>query len=183
MDQRSLYLIRQALNAVFKRRNMVVLLFLLIFVPSNVGNLVRDPVFKASAKVLISRARAYPEVSPLAKQEKSNGIPNESMINSELQLLRSYDLYRRVHAELGAQVGEQDMVGEDSEEHMVPSVRTLASRMGVVRKPNSNVVEVTYANGDPEEAVNIVNTLIRLYVDYHIEMHRSPGAYSFFQRL
>ena len=71
MDQRSLYLIRQALNAVFKRRNMVVLLFLLIFVPSNVGNLVRDPVFKASAKVLISRARAYPEVSPLEKQEKS----------------------------------------------------------------------------------------------------------------
>ena len=56
MEQRSLYLIRQALNAVFKRRRMVAMLFLLIFVPSNVGNLVRDPMFRATGKLMSLRA-------------------------------------------------------------------------------------------------------------------------------
>jgi len=175
MEQRSLYLIRQALNAVFKRRRMVALLFLLIFVPSNVGNLVRDPMFRANGKLLLKTVRAYPEVSPLTRQAAADKPPNEAMINSEMQLLRSRDLLRRVHFDLAAQAAER---GRD--EASVPSVQGLEMRMSVVRKPNSNVIQVSYRSGDEEQAVAVVNTLLRLYVDYNIEKHTSPGALEFF---
>jgi len=175
MEQRSLYLIRQALTAVFKRLRMVLLLFLLIVVPSNVGNLMRDPVYRANAQVLIKNARAYPEVSPLTRQAAVDRPPNEAVINSEMQMIRSRDLLRRLHFELAAQKAD---AGEDDED--VPSVRTLEMKLSVSRKPNSNVLEVAYRSPDGDEAINIVNTLVGLYVDYSIEKNREPGAVEFF---
>ncbi|RMF25729.1 MAG: hypothetical protein D6760_00325, partial [Deltaproteobacteria bacterium] len=121
MEQRSLYLIRQALTAVFKRKRMVLLLFLLVFVPSNVGNLLREPVYRASAKVMIRNARAYPEVS--TRKATADRPPNEAMVNSEIQLLRSRDLLRRLHDELAK--NEED--GDN--DRPVPSVTTLERKL------------------------------------------------------
>jgi uncharacterized protein involved in exopolysaccharide biosynthesis len=175
MEQRSLYLIRQALTAVFKRWRMVAMLFLLIFVPSNVGNLVRDPVYRATAKVMIRSLRAYPEVSPLARQASAERPPNEAVINSEMQLIRSADLLRRLHFELAAQKAES---GED--DSRVPTVAAMDQKLIVTRRPNSNVLEIAYRSSDQEEAINVVNTLVRLYVEYSIEQQREPGATEFF---
>jgi len=175
MEQRSLYLIRQALTAVFKRWRLALGLFAVIFIPSVVGNYAQDPVYRATAKVLIKNVRAYPEVSPLPRPAPVDRPPNEAIINSEMQLMRSGDLLRRVHFELAAQKAE---AGED--DSRVPSVRGLEQKVSVVRKPSSNVVEVSFRSSDEEEAINIVNTLVRLYVDYSIEKHREPGAVQFF---
>ncbi len=173
MEQRSLYLIRQALTAVFKRKRMVMLLFLLVFVPSNVGNVLREPVYRASAKVLIRSARAYPEVS--TRKATADRPPNEAMVNSEIQLLRSRDLLRRLHDELSK--------GDDADEKpAIPSVTTLERKLTVLRKPNSNVVEVSYRSTSEEQAIRVVNTLVQLYVRYNIEKHKAPGAVEFFHR-
>jgi uncharacterized protein involved in exopolysaccharide biosynthesis len=175
MEQRSLYLIRQALNAVFKRRRMVILLFLLVFVPSNVGSLLKDTSYRAAAKVLIKNTRTYPEVSPLAREASVNRPPNEANINSEIQLIRSHDLLRRLHFELASQASE---AGKNPEG--VPSVTTLDRKLSVSRKPNSNVVEISYADTSEDRAIGVVNTLVRLYVEYNIEQNQQPGASEFF---
>jgi uncharacterized protein involved in exopolysaccharide biosynthesis len=168
-------LIRQALNAVFKRLRMVLVLFLLVFIPSNVGSLLRPPVYRAAAKVLIKNTRAYPEVSPLAREASANRPPNDANINSELQLVKSRDLLRRVHFELAAQASE---AGKDTAG--VPSELTLERKLLVNRKPNSNVVEVSYSDSDEERAITVVNTLVRLYVEYNIEQNKQTGASEFF---
>jgi len=175
MEQRSLYLIRQALNAVFKRRRLVLLVFLLVIIPSNVGSLLKDPAYRASAKVLIKNSRTYPEVSPLAREASVNRPPNETNINSEIQMIRSRDLLRRVHFELAAQASE---AGQDPA--TAPSVSTLERKVSVSRKPNSNIVEVAYVDSNEERAITIVNTLVRLYVEYNIESNKQAGASEFF---
>ncbi|RMD84072.1 MAG: hypothetical protein D6815_05005 [Candidatus Dadabacteria bacterium] len=174
MEQRSLYLVRQALTAVFKRKRMVVLLFLLVFVPSNVGNMLRDPVYRATAKVMIRNTRAYPEVS--TRKATADRPPNEALVNSEIQLLRSRDLLRRVHDKLVEESRQADAA------FSVPSVIALERKITVVRKPNSNVVEVSYRSPSQEQAIRVVNTLVQLYVDYNIEKHKTPGALEFFHR-
>ena len=174
MEQRSLYLIRQALTAIFKRRRMALLLFLLIFVPANLGNLMRDPVYRASGKVLIKTDRAYPEVSPLARQSSADRPPNEAMINSEMQLIKSRELLRRVHVEIS------DHRTKSGDERTVPSIQSLEMKVQVVRKPNSNVLQISYASSDPDEAIEVINTLMAAYVNYNIETHNDPGALQFF---
>ena len=175
MEQRSLYLIRQALNSVFKRSRMVLVVFLLVFIPSNVGSLLQDATYRAAAKVLIKNARAYPEVSPVAGKATVNRPPNEANINSEIQLMRSRDLLRRVHFEMAAQAAE---AGDGAAG--VPSVLTLERKLSIARKPNSNVLEVAYRDSAQERAITVVNTLVRLYVEYNIEQHKQSGASEFF---
>ena len=153
MEQRSLYLIRQALNAVFKRWRMVSVLFLLIWMPVSIGTCMKDPQYRAVAQVLIKNARAYPEVSPTGRVATVDRLPNETIINSEMQLLRSSDLLRRVHFELAAEAKEE---GDD--DRRIPTTTALEQKIMVSRKPNSNVLEVAYRSTDQEEAIHVVNT-------------------------
>jgi uncharacterized protein involved in exopolysaccharide biosynthesis len=50
----------------------------------------------------------------------------------------------------------------------------------VSRKPNSNVVEINYTDSSDERAITIVNTVVRLYVEYNIEQNKQVGASEFF---
>ena len=133
------------------------------------------PQYRAVAQVLIKNARAYPEVSPTGRVATVDRLPNETIINSEMQLLRSSDLLRRVHFELAAEAKEE---GDD--DRRIPTTTALEQKIMVSRKPNSNVLEVAYRSTDQEEAIHVVNTLVRLYVDFSIEKHREPGAVEFF---
>lgn len=151
---------------------MVLLLFLLVFVPANLGNLMRDPVYRASGKVLIKTDRAYPEVSPLARQSNADRPPNEAMINSEMQLIKSRELLRRVHLNLTA--------GEEEGDGNSPSLQALEQKLQVVRKPNSNVLQLSFASSDPDQAIRVVNSVMTAYVEYNIETHNDPGALRFF---
>lgn len=177
MDQRSLYLLRQAVTALFKRWRLVALVFLLVFLPFNFFNLIRQPVYSAKSKVLITRDRAYPEISPLERQQAVGDLPNEMVVNSEIQLIRSRDLMRRLHDEL-----ENQSAADPEGGFAVPSVIQLEQRVAVVRKPQSNVLEVGYRSSDPDFAIHVINTLVGLYSRYHIEAHREPGALAFFDK-
>jgi uncharacterized protein involved in exopolysaccharide biosynthesis len=46
--------------------------------------------------------------------------------------------------------------------------------------PNSNVIEVRYRHTDPDRAVNVVNTLLTLYLDRYPELRRPHGVTAFF---
>jgi uncharacterized protein involved in exopolysaccharide biosynthesis len=176
MEQRSLYLIRQALNAVFKRRRMAILLFLLIFVPVNVGTMFQPPRYRAAAKLLLTNARIYPEVSPLERQASVDRPPNETLINSEVQLLRSRDLLRRVQFDL------ELLANDEGEDRTIPGIKSLEGSLSVLRKPGSNVIEVAFRSADPQLAIDIVNTVVSQYAEYSIEQHTSSGAVDFFRR-
>src|SRR5215212_6082273 len=104
MDQRSLYLLRQAITAIFKRWRLVALLIVTIVVPFNFFNfLIRQPVYSARSMLMITKDRGYVEVSPLDREHAVASLPNEMIVNSEIQLLRSRDLIRRLHDELETQ--------------------------------------------------------------------------------
>lgn len=177
MDQRSLYLLRQAVTAVFKRWRLVALVFLAIFLPFNFFNMIRQPVFSAKSKVLITKDRAYAEVSPLVHDVAATDLPNEMVVNSEIQLIQSRDLLRRLSDEL-----ENQSQADPEGAFPVPNVKALQQQVQVLRKPQSNVLEIAYRSSDPDYAIRIVNTLVGLYARYHIEAHKSPGALTFFDK-
>lgn len=178
MDQRSLYLLRQAITAIFKRWRLVAFVIATIVVPFNFFNIViRQPVFSAKSMVMITKDRAYAEVSPLEREHAVDSLPNEAVVNSEIQLLRSRDLVRRLHDEL-----ETQSATNPEGAFAVPTVIQLENHMSALRKPQSNVVEISYRSSNPDFAIHVVNTLVGLYMKYHVETHKSLGALSFFDK-
>lgn len=178
MDQRSLYLLRQAVTAIFKRWRLVAFVLAAIVIPFNLYNfIVRSPVYSAQSMVLIGRDRAYPELSPLEREHAVPDLPNEMVVNSEIQLIRSRDLVRRLHDEL-----ETQSATNPDGAFAVPSIVQLEQRLSAGRKPQSNVVEIAYRSSDPDFAIHVVNTMVGLYMKYHIEARKTLGALSFFDR-
>ena len=178
MDQRSLYLLRQAITAIFKRWRLVALLIVTTVVPFNFFNFViRQPSYVARAMIMITKDRGYVEVSPLEREHAVDQLPNEMMVNSEIQLLRSRDLIRQLHDELDTQSATNPEGA-----FPVPSVVQLEQRIAALRRPQSNVVEVSYRSADPDFAIHVVNTLVDLYEKQHISTHKAAGALQFFDK-
>jgi uncharacterized protein involved in exopolysaccharide biosynthesis len=178
MDQRSLYLLRQAITAIFKRWRLVALLIVTIVVPFNFFNFViRQPSYVARSMVMITKDRGYAEVSPLEREHATDQLPNEMTVNSEIQLLRSRDLLRQLHDELDSQSATNPEGA-----FPVPSVALLEQRIAALRRPQSNVVEIDYRSSDPDFAIHVVNTLVDLYEKQHIAAHKAGGALQFFDK-
>jgi uncharacterized protein involved in exopolysaccharide biosynthesis len=178
MDQRSLYLLRQAVTAIFKRWRLVALVIATIVLPFNFFNIViRQPVYSAHSMVMVTKDRAYAEVSPLEREHAVDSLPNEALVNSEIQLLRSRDLIRRLHDEL-----ETQSATNPDGAFAVPSVVQLEQRLSALRKPQTNVIEVSYKSSDPDFAIHVVNTFTGLYEKYHVETHKASGALTFFDK-
>jgi uncharacterized protein involved in exopolysaccharide biosynthesis len=49
----------------------------------------------------------------------------------------------------------------------------------VVKK--SNVIKIHYKNNDRDVAASVVNSLVNLYLDRHLDVHKNPESYTFFE--
>jgi len=45
---------------------------------------------------------------------------------------------------------------------------------------NSNVIQVSFSDPDPHVSADVVNALLDFYLDQHLLVHKTPGAYQFF---
>jgi uncharacterized protein involved in exopolysaccharide biosynthesis len=60
------------------------------------------------------------------------------------------------------------------------AVQTLGKSVGIYAKQKSNVISVTYKARSPEQAQQIVSTIVDEYLEEHQRIHATPGSYNFF---
>jgi uncharacterized protein involved in exopolysaccharide biosynthesis len=57
----------------------------------------------------------------------------------------------------------------------------LAKRLNVEPLKKTKLIKVTYRSADPRLSATVLQSLVRLYIEKHLELHRVPGALDFFQ--
>ena len=60
--------------------------------------------------------------------------------------------------------------------------RYILSGLKVTPVRGSDIISISYKNKDPELALQVLQQLLPLYFDKHLEIHRSTGAYEFVNR-
>jgi uncharacterized protein involved in exopolysaccharide biosynthesis len=137
------------------------------------------PTYRSQMKILVRRERADAMVTsqanapPLSRDEVT-----EAELNSEVELLNSNDLLRRVVLATGlnnAETGEPEM-------QIAKAVRGLAAKLHIAPLPKTNVIVVTYESSRPSQARQVLETLANLYTEKHLEVHRPPGEFKFFDQ-
>src|SRR6266436_3339529 len=88
--------IRDILHVFFKRKRFIGLLFLTVALPGLFVTALRRPSYVASAKVMISTQRSDPTLQPTDLTKLETIQLNESLVNSEVQVIGSRDLLERV---------------------------------------------------------------------------------------
>lgn len=61
-------------------------------------------------------------------------------------------------------------------------IRTLMKNLDIETQKNSNIISISYKADDPELAQSVVNKLISLYLEKHINVHRTAGSDDFFKQ-
>jgi len=179
--------LHEILHVIFKRRRHLVMIFLAVALPILLSTLLfRRTTYMATAKVNISTERANLSVQP-TEQDSLNLIKlNESIVNSEVHLIRSRDMLLRVAKKLDVQsaggiVGLANAQG-DEDAAIGNKALELESRLKVTPIRASNVIQIDYADTDPKRAALVVKEVLEEYLGYHAEVHGPQNLSSFFRQ-
>ena len=189
--------VRDFLTIAFRHRRLMMLSFLGILSGAILVAVLQPSRYEAGMKILVKRERVDPVVTAEASAV-SQFAPavTEEDINSEVELLKSRDLLEKVvlasnlqdkshppSSRMLAAIRVREGAGTPERDELIArAVRTLQTKLNVEVVKKSNLIGVTYESLDPELASRVLTALSSLYLEKHLEVHRPPGAFDFFQQ-
>jgi len=174
----------EVLHVVFKRWRLIAGLFIAVALPGIMVTASQDRRFAASGKVLISSERAGVTIQPTEEDSLATIKLNEAIVNSEVHIIRSRELMKQVAERLQlAQVGG-DVVrianAATEREEIARRADRIARRLRVTPVRNSNIIEIRFESGDPDQAAQVVNRVIDEYLSFTAMVHGDPGLADFY---
>jgi uncharacterized protein involved in exopolysaccharide biosynthesis len=178
-NRRPLPTLRDLFAIIFRQRWVMLGVFLLVLLGVVVSG-VLSPKYEAEMKILVRRQRVDPVVTP---QQNSGQISRDEVteedINSEVELLNSDDLLRKVVLQTGL---KQDEGGSTEEIRIGRAVRHLNADLKIEPLRKTNVIAVRYKSSDPEFSAKVLKAVAAAYMEKHLEVHRPSGEFKFFDQ-
>jgi polysaccharide biosynthesis protein PslE len=185
----------------FRHRQLVVRVFLVIFLALSVFVLFRPARYESAMKLLVKQERLDPGPSDESSRPQSWQNVTEEQLNSEVELLKSHDLLARVVVATGLPASRDAGIGgrfrrlfasrvlasrgeKDSYEEIkvAQAVYAVQRELSVQPLRKSNVIRVSYTSPNPIQAAAVLKTLADRYLEKHLAVHRPSGAFDFFDQ-
>jgi uncharacterized protein involved in exopolysaccharide biosynthesis len=164
--------LRDIVAVLFRQRRILLASFVVLLVAALLSG-VLTPTYKAEMKILVRRGRVDPVVTsqPNAPSQIVQEDITESELNSEVELLNSQDLLRKVV--LATLPIKQDfwpsIFGMSSRDvRIAKAVRRLSKQLKVEPLRKTNVISVTYESADPEQSERVLSSVAGLYMEKHL---------------
>jgi uncharacterized protein involved in exopolysaccharide biosynthesis len=166
--------LRDIVAPIFRHRRLVVYSLLGMVLSSVLAVIFLPKQYQAEMTILVKRERIDSTVtSNKVSVFEAHPEVTEEQVLSEVELIRSRDLLESVVKECRLAYG-----GEAS----VPLARAVRDLLRVEPVKKTNLIGITYQARDPLLAARVLNVLANLYLQKHLEVHRLPGTFDFFQR-
>jgi uncharacterized protein involved in exopolysaccharide biosynthesis len=173
-----------------RHRRLVAVLFVGVLSGAAVGAFLLPPNFETNIKILVKHERLDPLVSadPPSTLPQNLAVVSETEVNSEVELIKSRDLLEKVVTTCRLQNTATRFwphpsgAGVDTQKLIATAVRKMRTAMKVEVLPKTSLISVTYHAASPQQAAQVLNTLIDLYMEKHMAMHQPAGTFEFFQR-
>jgi uncharacterized protein involved in exopolysaccharide biosynthesis len=182
--------LRDLIVPLFRHKRPLAISFLLFLVGTIVAATVMSGQYKASLEILVNRQRLDPLVTAESTVQTPPNPPpvSEEEINSEVELLKSSELLRRVVLANGLQEHEEKTLlasllpRQKDDWYVARAVERLSKKLGTEVVKKTDMIEVSYKSSDPQIAYGVLNKLAALYMEKHIAVQRPTGSYEFFSK-
>lgn len=181
--RRPLPTLRDAVAVLFRQRWPMLAAFILVVVAVTLSG-IWIPKYEARMKIVALRQRSDDMVTPSANapSQFSNDQVSEEDLNSEVELLNSDDLLRKVVLTTGLdRQGRLSANGENAV-NVAKAVRKLGKDLKIEPLRKTNVISVSYQARDPRLAEEVLKALAAAYTEKHLEVHRPFGEFKFFDQ-
>jgi uncharacterized protein involved in exopolysaccharide biosynthesis len=143
-----------------------------------------QPSYSAQMKLLVVRQRVDAVISPEATSPVIWGGDqiSEEDLNSEVELIKSTDLLRKVVVATGldhdASLGAQST----PERAIAAAVLELEKHLKVEAIRKTNMISVQYESHQAQTASKVLTVLAEAYTEKHREVHRPSGEFKFYDQ-
>jgi uncharacterized protein involved in exopolysaccharide biosynthesis len=172
---------RDIVAALFRQRRVMMAAFALAVIAVLVSGM-WIPKYEAHMKILVRRQRTDAVVSTYATEpfQFSDQVSEEDL-NTEVELLNSEDLLRKVVLSTGL-AGKLDSTNDANNKRIAKAVFNLSKALTIAPLRRSNVISVQYVTRDQQKAAEVLNALAAAYIEKHMQAHRSSGEFKFFDQ-
>jgi polysaccharide biosynthesis transport protein len=163
------------LHILFKHKWKIFICAVVGLIASATTYFLWPPIYVSQAKLLV---RYVVDKSAIDPVESAAGTRREgdSIINSEVEILTSWDLAVQVAETVGV---KRFPAKPGSKSPLFDAAFSISKGLTAVAGKGTNVILVSFKNPDPELAVAVLTELIESYFKKHLEVHRSTGAFEF----
>ena len=160
---------------VFRHKWKIILLFAAGVLAAVTIYRTKPPDYQSEAKLMIKYV--VDNTSPSAENDshmQSTDPQGQSIINTEIEILTSLDVARKVAEDIGPERILPQLSGSHD---VMQAAGFVASHLRVIPSSKSSVIEVDFKHPDPEMVQPILTQIINEYKKKHIEVHQPNGSY------
>lgn len=175
--------LRDVAAVLFRRSRVMVAAFAFAVIAAASSGLL-IPKYESQMKLVVRHQRTDPVVtsSANAQLQVSAEPVTEEDLNTEVELLNSEDLLRKVVLATGLAGAAAQPAGKEHDVLVAKAVRKLSKALTIEPLHKSNVISVRYKARDPRKGLEVLQALAIAYTEKHLEVHRSTGEFTFFDQ-
>ncbi len=169
---------RRILYVLFKHKQLICVIFILLIVPMFLYLLFRTTEYTATAKVLLNPSREFLNLSPTGGRTVGMA-PSPEMINTEIQIIKSPELAERLASDIP---WPDDPNGKNrSAAEIRRDARGIRGLLTVTPVKLTNLIEISVTSPNkPEWIVSVVNRAAELYLEEQIKVRKTQGIEAFY---
>jgi polysaccharide biosynthesis protein PslE len=178
--------VRDILTALFKHKIKIGTVFVVLFGLIALFIFSGVPLYQAKASLILKLGRENifrPEVGQ--GNQTIVEFNKEAALQSELNIIMSKELVRQVVKHMGIEKLYPEFLDPELEilDPMEKGVGTFLGSLVAIPVKNSNVIEISYTNPNPEVAAEALNLLIEFLKERHLQIFSDPKASFLSQQL
>lgn len=175
---------RRDIVAVFFRQRFVIFMTFALVVLATIVIGLWTPKYDAHMKFVVSRQRSNLIVTSSSAEpvQFTNDPVTEEDMNTEVELLNSEDLLRKVVLDTGLSGKPGPANDPRVQIRIAKAVGELYKNLTIEAIHSSNVISVSYRSKSPQKAEEVLQALAAAYLEKHMESHQSSAEVKFFDQ-
>ena len=163
--------------ALFKRKGTIMVCAALGIIAAAAFYFLYPPSYESQAKLLVRYVLERSAVDPVEaeKAATASNTQGDRVIGAEMEILTSWDLAM----EVARAIGPKRLLPTAKEPTDSQAAGSIILGLKAISEKGSNIIFISYKNGNPEVATLVLQELLSRYFVKHLEVHRSAGAFDF----
>ena len=171
------YSMEDTARLLWREKGLMILVFVVLLALGALAALTLPKTYTASSRLLVQLGQEY-VYQPRAGDAGRGVTPTiEDVVLSELEILQSNELKRRVVKDVGLSVVDRKLAqafatagAAQKAQIEAKAVRIISGGLGVHAPPKTGAVRLTFEHKDPESSALILNSLVSQYLLYRKEV-------------
>ena len=177
---------RDILTAFFKQKNIIFVTFLVTFLGVAGWIYSQDTLYEASSTLVLKFGREHIFRPEVGQVDQIVQFDQNAAVESELKILKSKDLVRRVVQAIGVETLYPDFLKSTREvqpHHIEGATSKFLGNLEAAGTKGTNLIEITFLHEQPEIAAQALNHLVETLKEKHLQVFSDPKASFLISRL